>query len=264
MRRSRTLRWLACWLAGLSAAAAAQCPGDFDDDGAVTISEVITAVGNALAGCPPGDGRFADRGDGTIADRRTGLIWEKKAGLDEAESATDAHDADDAYRWAGLCAGSQTYCQPSPAAAAFCRAHAAGDTTGCAECGPGEGDCSASETIWTWAMALNAARFAGYDDWRIPTATELQALVDYARPTPPMIDAAFHGDDCGATCSDLAAPGCACTHTTSYWSASAYTVNPAYAWMVDFGAGTVISGGSTVFQNARHAAGHVRAVRGSR
>ena len=30
-------------------------------------------------------------------------------------------------------------------------------------------------------VAMNAARFGGYDDWRLPTITELLTLVDYTR-----------------------------------------------------------------------------------
>src|SRR5579862_7381075 len=44
----------------------AQCLGDLDRNGRVTMDELVTVVLNALNGCPPP--RFVDNGDGTTQD----------------------------------------------------------------------------------------------------------------------------------------------------------------------------------------------------
>lgn len=253
----------------------AQCQGDFDRDGTVAINEIITAVNNSLVGCPPRGTRFVDAGDGTISDLQTGLMWEKKIALDSMPNLADLHDADNRYSWSWLCAESSRYCQPTATAETVCAAGAQGDPDTCRQCPGDEGACaappactgdgrvcSANDTVWMWLAALNTSRFAGYDDWRLPTASELQGLVDYAQGTPPMIDAVFHGPGCGGTCTDLASPACSCAQSDGYWSASVYAAQPGYGWTVAFGTGSVLSVGSTVSWNARHGSQYLRAVRG--
>ena len=80
---------LALWPAR-SLAECNQCRGDFNNDGEVSINELILAVNNALYGCPP---RFTDNGDGTITDSTTGLMWEKKS------DDTSIHAQGDTYTW---------------------------------------------------------------------------------------------------------------------------------------------------------------------
>jgi hypothetical protein len=265
---------LGCLLVLAATHARAQCSGDFDHDGTVAINEIITAVNNSLVGCPTPGPRFVDNGDGTITDMHTGMMWEKKITLDGTPSLADVHDADNRYSWSWLCSVSTRYCQPTANGEALCNANAQGETA-CKQCMREEGTCSAppactndgrvcsgNDTAWTWVAALNVSRFAGYADWRLPNASELQELVDYEQGTPPMINVAFHGGGCGNTCIDLGDPACSCAQSDGYWSASAYVPEPSSGWTVAFGTGSVISVGSSVSMNARHGAEYVRAVRG--
>ena len=60
----RTLIAAGCMVALTIARGDAQCPGDFNGDGTVSINEFITAVSNSLLGCPTPGARFVDNGDG--------------------------------------------------------------------------------------------------------------------------------------------------------------------------------------------------------
>ena len=117
---------------------------------------------------------FKDLGDGTIKDSCTGLQWEKKDGSDGTPNPADLHDVDNRYMWAGRCYSNGALCQPNAAAAASCVAHADGGTTGCSTCP--KATCNvdplrvgAITTVWDWLNQLNAANFAGHNDWRLPS-----------------------------------------------------------------------------------------------
>jgi hypothetical protein len=73
----RTAVLAGCVLALAVARVGAQCPGDLNGDGAVSIDEIVTAVKNSLLGCPAPGRRFVDNGDGTVTDSQNGLMWEK-------------------------------------------------------------------------------------------------------------------------------------------------------------------------------------------
>jgi len=92
------------------------------------------------------------------------------------------------------------------------------------------------ETIWDWIDDLNAANFAGHDDWRIPNLKELQSIVDYERVNPS-IDPAFN-TNCIAACTVLT---CSCTVGSVYWSATTLASVPSFAWLADFGGGDVFA-----------------------
>lgn len=184
--------------------------------------------------------RFIDNGDGTITDRQTELMWEKKIALDSTATGANPHDADNRYRWSGFCSSNTDKpCQPNAAAAAACLAGVEGDSTGCDECTGGDGTCTinapAITTVWDWVAELNAASVAGYDDWRVPTRQELEGLLDLAvTGDVPIVDVAFHGESCGAACTDLTSAACSCTQSGFYWSASTYGPDPILAWIVSF------------------------------
>jgi hypothetical protein len=248
------------------AAGTAQCCGDCDSDGQVTVNELITAVNHALGDCPAEAAtptvtptpsttntaaptatpvRFVDRGDGTIADLATGLIWEKKIGRDEAVDGFELHDADNRYPWEGQC---------SNLAAAFCRTDA--------DC-PEQHSCVASDqqrtdlTIFRWVEEMNregTAGFAGFSDWRIPTVEELRVL-RASTEAPPMIDPVFEAAQCGTTCVSLRNPACSCTAADLHWTAKEFAPDLARAWRVDFGHGDVLP-------NLKKDKLRVRAVRG--
>jgi hypothetical protein len=217
--------------------AAGDCPTNMDL--ATQQAELTGDTGRTVSELS-GLARFTDNGDGTITDSQTGLMWEKKVKQDNAADYANLHDADDSYEWAGKCSSNASkYCQPTAAASTACATGVEGDATGCAQCTGGDGSCNASATIWTWLAALNAASFAGDNDWRIPTRTELAALINYTDPTYPVVDSAFQGAMCSASCTDVTNAACSCTDSDGYWSASTTATSTANGWFVFFGDGYV-------------------------
>lgn len=80
------------------------------------------------------------------------------------------------------------------------------------------GDASAFVT------AVNAAGLCEFGDWRLPTAEELQSLVDYGVAYPgPTIDSAWFSN----------------TRSGAFWSSSPYVGDALYAWGVYFNDGLV-------------------------
>jgi hypothetical protein len=184
--------------------------------------------------------RFTDNADGTITDNEVGFMWEKKTELDGSTNFPNAHDADNHYPWAGLCSlNTSKYCQPTADAATLCAANAEGGTVGCDECTGGDGPCSVSDTVWTWAAALDTAAFAAHNDWRLPKRRELEGILDLAAAQPPAVSMAFQGPSCGGACTDIRDPACSCTWSANYWSASAYAAIPGAAWILYFGDGSL-------------------------
>lgn len=207
------------------------------------------------------DDRFIDNGDGTISDLLLGLMWEKKVKLDSTSEPSSLQDADNVYPFSGTCSLEPTVlCQPDSESSAACFAGVESDPTGCAPCGFGQGTCTVASpgmTIWQWLGELNAAGFAGHDDWRIAKVEELATIrvADWTTAATPVVDGAFHRESCGASCTDVALAECACTPAAGYWSATTRTLTPANSWRVNFDSGGV--GASSKATSA-----HIRAVRG--
>jgi hypothetical protein len=87
-------------------------------------------------------------------------------------------------------------------------------------------------TIFQWVAQLNAAKFAGYTDWRIPNVRELESIVDYGSYNP-YLDAVF-GASCftQSGCTVDGAGGtteCSCTQSNAYASSTTYAGNPGFA-----------------------------------
>ena len=92
-------------------------------------------------------------------------------------------------------------------------------------------------------QGLNALRFGGYDDWRLPNIRELASLIDYGKFNPAV---ASEFDDCGNG---------SCTVAGSYWSSTTAESATFLAWRVNFYDGAHLVGGKTFTMR-------VRAVRG--
>jgi Protein of unknown function (DUF1566)/Bacterial Ig-like domain len=90
----------------------------------------------------------------------------------------------------------------------------------------------------TFVTNVNSAGLCGFNDWRLPTADELQSIVDYGT-SRPAIDATWFPNAIGGY----------------HWSSSPY-VDPAYAWSGEFNVG------SFAF-SLRTAGFNVRLVRGN-
>ncbi|HXJ34505.1 MAG TPA: DUF1566 domain-containing protein [Candidatus Eisenbacteria bacterium] len=215
----------------------------------------------------PGGGNpcFSDPGDGTIHDSCTGLQWEKKDGSRGAQNPGDPHNLNNVYPWAGTCMrNAGVLCQPDAASATTCAALADGTTAqppdGCGECPGGDydpttnptgtGPCTVGgsgaqsvTTIWVWLNQLNAANYAGHNDWRIPS----QAGRNACPPGEPNCTTAAMPRELETILR--AAPGSCSTSPCGYpvfgvptasqtWSASTSRADARYAWIVNFFAGT--------------------------
>jgi hypothetical protein len=175
--------------------------------------------------------RFVDNLDGTITDYQTGLMWEKKCSV-----CGGLHDVDNRHPWLGSCSGN----------AADCRTDA--DCSGEETC-EADDDQGTGMTIFEWAEALNAELFADFDDWRVPTITELQTLRDLLT-FDPAIDPIFQQ----AACADVTNPVCSRTFPSNYWSSTTLAKDPGSAWDLNFDDGSADS-------SDKSGTSYVRAVR---
>ena len=111
-------------------------------------------------------------------------------------------------------------------------------------------------TAYTWTNAfsfiqsLNAASFAGYNDWRLPNINELQSIANYSTANPAVSPAFNTG--CGPGCT---VTHCSCTASSGYWASASLAPSPDCAWITYFDIGYV----SYDFKTT---AWYVRAVRG--
>jgi hypothetical protein len=167
----------------------------------------------------------------------------------------------------GRCSiNSLKFCQPSTQAASACRAQTEPDFwAGCNECDGGDGACipvspTAVTTVWEWLAALNAARFAGHDDWRLPTINSRDR--DTAQPeelrTLLRCREGSCGDGTGACVSPVLGPT-----AEAYWSATTYAPPGLYGWLGYFHGlpGECGFGSSIQLKTEAHS---VRAVRTAR
>jgi hypothetical protein len=183
--------------------------------------------GDIRAGAPLA---FQDNGDGTITDLNTSLTWEKKS--DDGS----LNDKDNRYAWSGECGGVPEVCFRPCQTDRQC-----GEGT----CGViGHGDCSIEfrplTTVFEWVDELNAIRFAGHDDWRVPNRRELESLLNLENANPAV--SAELNANCGPSSSGN--PGCtvltcSCTVPDYYWSSSVYVFSASKdPWIVSFIDGT--------------------------
>ena len=151
--------------------------------------------------------RFVDNGNGTITDNLTGLMWEQKSG-----------ERGPRLLQRGKIPRFRTGKNPC-----LETIHAI------------DSACTWFQTV-EWIARINARRFAGYNDWRLPTVQELVTILDYERMDPSV--------------SPIFSP----TQAASYWSSTSVALSAADAWGVDFSNGRVFSGNKQL-------TAYVRAVR---
>ncbi len=99
------------------------------------------------------------------------------------------------------------------------------------------------DEAFAYVAGLNAVRFGGYDDWRLPNIRELASLIYYGKFNPAV---ASELDDCGQG---------SCTVAGSYWSSTTAESATFLAWRVNFYDGAHLVGGKNFTIR-------VRAVRG--
>jgi Protein of unknown function (DUF1566) len=84
---------------------------------------------------------------------------------------------------------------------------------------PTSAQINAATNVVGYRNSVNAAGLCGYSDWRLPTADELQTLVDYSVAYPgPTIDSTWFPNTVGDV----------------YWTSSPYVGNSNVAWFVVF------------------------------
>ncbi len=164
------------------------------------------ATTGQVGGCPaaPGATGLVDNGDGTVTDNQTGLIWEKKTGTFGASvqcsttTCSDPHDVNNRYKW------SASGTAPDGVLFTNFLERVNGQLCATSTC-PGLG---------------------GHSDWRVPTLSELQTIVDLS------------ATGCG-TGSPCIMPVFGPTAPAFYWSSATLADNPTCAnlfcaWNVNF------------------------------
>jgi hypothetical protein len=178
-----------------------------------------------------GGSGLTDNGDGTVTDHATGLTWEKKTGpvlslVDcSTITCTDPHGVNATYKW--------------------CRD--ANNDFSCDNAGnPPDGGVFTDfleRVNGKLCASSTCPGLGGHSDWRLPTLSELQTIVDATQ--------GFCGGGSGACINPIFGP----TVPNGYWSASNLAGFPNQAWLVDFSGGN--SNGNT-----KPTGFYVRAVRG--
>lgn len=75
-----------------------------------------------------------------------------------------------------------------------------------------------------YAEKLNAEKYCGFSDWRVPNKDELRSVVDYEKSGLAIDDDIF--EYCKAT---------------DYWTENVYNMQPYFAWVIFFGLGSGIA-----------------------
>lgn len=113
-----------------------------------------------------------------------------------------------------------------------------------------DGSVHDKDNTYNWQNAqdvfiaqLNAEKFGGYSDWRLPTLEDLHSIVDFSIHYPgPGINTEYFPN----------------TMDNDYWSSYSFAADTDKAWFVDFGGGWV----ARCYYGKNHHSNFVRAVRG--
>jgi Protein of unknown function (DUF1566) len=185
-----------------------------------------------LAFCVPNAAaspRFVDNLDGTLTDMTTCLMWETKTGTvgSAVDCSTtvcsDPHDVNNRYQW---CSGTFPNCTNAS--------------------NPPDGGVFTDflpRVNGQLCASSTCPGLGGHSDWRVPTLSELQTIVDLTQGF------------CGAGSGPCINPAFGPTVASFYWSSATFAGNPSGAWFVSFFFGD--SG-----TNFKASSFYVRAVRG--
>ena len=174
--------------------------------------------------------------DGTLVDVNTKLMWERK------DMSGGIHDVRNHYTWIN------SFRQHIFALNNTCKN---GETVNCSA--NGDADCVAA------LGEGEVCGFAGYRDWRVPNAKEMQSIIDYSQHLPP-VSMAFNYM-CGEGCSMMGETGCSCTEGYWFWTSTTYVGEPRHAFHVT-NAGNISHGVLVAPYTTKLDELSVRAVRG--
>lgn len=147
---------------------------------------------------------FSSVAGGCVQDNITGLMWEVKT-ID-----------------GGLHDMNKTYTNFDSTTAAQKHDFASGALSN-----PAQAEIDAPSNSVGFKNRVNAQGLCGFSDWRLPTADELQSIVDYSVASPK---------------STIDARWFPYTRSNYYWSGSPVMGDSDYAWNVDFYNGSMIDG----------------------
>lgn len=158
-----------------------------------------------------------------VRDNVTGLIWEKKTARDRVVGNQGLHDADDRYTWYSTDAGNNGGFVGTAGTVSVCFGYLASVATLC--------DTEA------YVNRVNLVSWCGFRDWRLPSFTELNGLMDQGvgPALQPHIDQAYFPDGAYG----------------NYWTASPYAGIPGWVWHIDFGYGVPNFASSNFPRSAR-------------
>ena len=226
----------------------AQCCGDCNGDGQVTVDELVKAVNRALGSCQD-DGicsqssgqRFPATGQTTCWDTNGNVIACSGTGQDGQIQA----------------GGALAYVDNGDGTITDLNTHLMWEKKSA------DGSIHDQSNLYGWADAfstfiggLNAGGgFAGHTDWRLPNVKELQSIINYQNVNYQNVNLAV-STAFNANCApDCTVTTCSCTQSNDYWSSTTYQDIPNDAWFVNFS-----YGGDSA--NSKSSNYYVRAVRG--
>ena len=147
-----------------------------------------------------------------VLDKKTGLSWEIKEQGDGKFASSGLHDADDVFMWySGNHKNNGGSVGKWNADFAHCDGYVKGQPA--TYCNSGE-----------FISRLNQQKLCGFNDWRLPSLSELNGLIHYGR-TMPAIDTEFFPN----------------TQNQYYWSSTPHAGNTKVAWAVSFQFGSTSS-----------------------
>jgi len=128
-----------------------------------------------------------------VKDNHTGLIWEVKTDVGGMDKINNIHHKDNTYQWGGITAIGKTASAP----------------------------LGTYTNDWNGLVdGSNASNLCGFNDWRVPTPSELHSIT-HSGIVNPSIDTGYFPNTMGS----------------GYWSSSPNANNSNNAWLVNFNNG---------------------------